>query len=155
MKKHEIFSFDLKLIGYFRRLFLPVSRVAIFLIYFWFGILKIFNLSPAGPLAQALIDRTIGHQYFNSLYVILAVFECVIGVLFLFPKLTRIVIPLLFIHMIIVCSPLLLVPDIAWNAPFVPSLEGQYIIKNTVIIAVAIGIAASATPLVHRKRNAS
>lgn len=155
MKKHKIISLDLKLIEYFKRLFIPVSRVAIFLVYFWFGILKIFNLSPAGPLAQALIDRTIGHQYFNSLYVVLAVFECIIGILFLFPKLTRIVIPLLFIHMIIVCSPLLLVPDIAWVAPFVPTLEGQYIIKNGVIIAVAIGIAASATPLLHRQRTAS
>jgi len=155
MKKHEILSLDLKLIEYFKRLFIPVSRVAIFLVYFWFGILKIFNLSPAGPLAQALIDRTIGHQYFNSLYVVLAVFECIIGILFLFPKLTRIVSPLLFLHMIIVCSPLLLVPDIAWAAPFVPTLEGQYIIKNGVIIAVAIGIAASATPLLHRQRTAS
>lgn len=154
LKEEEIHAIDLKLISYFQKLFLPVSRVAIFLVYFWFGILKVFNLSPAGPLAKALIDRTIGLQYFDVLYVILAIFECIIGVLFLFPKLTRIVIPLLFIHMIIVCSPLLLVPDIAWTAPFVPTLEGQYIIKNGVIIAVAIGIAASATPLIHRKKAA-
>jgi len=152
MKKDEILSFDVKLIGYFQRLFLPVSRIAIFLVYFWFGVLKIFNLSPAGPLAKALIERTIGLQYFDVLYVILAIFECIIGVLFLFPKLTRIVIPLLFVHMVIVCSPLLLVPDIAWTAPFVPTLEGQYIIKNGVIIAVAIGIAASAVPLVKSKK---
>jgi len=155
MKKQEILSLDLKLIGYFRKLFLPVSRIAIFLVFFWFGILKVFDLSPAGPLAQALIERTVGLQYFETLYIALAILECIIGVLFLFPKLTRIVIPLLFIHMAIVCSPLLLVPDIAWVTPFVPSLEGQYIIKNGVIIAVAIGIAASETPLVHRRKSAS
>jgi uncharacterized membrane protein YkgB len=155
MNEKDIHAIDLKLIAYFKRVFIPFSRVAIFLVYFWFGILKVFGLSPAGPLAQALVDRTVGHQFFDASYFILAIFECVLGILFLFPKLTRIVIPLLFIHMIIVCSPLLLVPDIAWTHWFVPTLEGQYIIKNGVIIAVAIGIAASTTPLAHAKKRAS
>lgn len=153
MTKRDFFTLDLKLIAYFKRLYIPVARVAIFLVYFWFGILKVFNLSPASPLARALIDRTIGGQYFDLLFVVLAIYECIIGILFLFPKCTRIVIPLLFIHMIIVCSPLILVPDIAWTAPFVPTLEGQYIIKNAVIIAVAIGIAASTTPLTAKQKR--
>jgi len=126
---------------------MPLARVAIFVIYFWFGILKLFNLSPASPLAQALTAKTIGLQHYNLAFNILAVYECVVGILFLFPKATRIVIPLLFIHMIIVCSPLILVPHLAWSRPFVPTLEGQYIIKNVAIIALAIGIAAQTRPL--------
>lgn len=38
------------------------ARVAIFIIYFWFGFLKLINLSPATPLATALVKRTIGMQ---------------------------------------------------------------------------------------------
>lgn len=151
MTKIDYKHIDVKIIGYFGRLFIPVARVALFIVFFWFGILKIFGLSPAGPLATALIDRTVGAQYFDTLYIILAVLECVIGILFLFPKLTRVVIPLLFIHMAIVCSPLLLVIDRAWQAPFVPTLEGQYIIKNAVIIAVAIGVAASTVPIEQKR----
>ena len=132
-----------------------MARAAIFLIFFWFGLIKLLDLSPASPLARALVDQTVGLQYFDTLFTFLALLECVIGLLFLFPKLTRVVIPLLLLHMAIVCSPLLLVPDYTWQSFLVPTLEGQYIIKNAVVIAVAIGIAASARPLVKTKQTLS
>jgi uncharacterized membrane protein YkgB len=59
----------------------------------------------------------------------------------------RITIPLLLVHMAVVCSPLVLVPELTWQRLFVPTLEGQYIIKNVVIVAVAFGIAAHTEPL--------
>jgi hypothetical protein len=121
-------------------------------VFFWFGFIKILGLSPASPLAEALTAKTIGMQYFDALFLILAILECVIGVLFLFPRATRVVIPLLLIHMLVVCSPLFLVPGYTWQQFGVPTLEGQYIIKNAVVIAVAIGIAASAQPLRAQKR---
>ncbi len=150
-KKINYASLDLRIIGFFNRTFIPVARISIFLIFFWFGVIKILGLSPAGPLAEALIARTVGLQFFDVLFMTLAVLECIIGVLFLFPKLTRIVIPLLLIHMLIVCSPLLLVPAYTWQSFLVPTLEGQYIIKNAVVVAVAIGIAASTQPLKYNK----
>jgi uncharacterized membrane protein YkgB len=72
--------------------------------------------------------------------------------LFLVPKATRIVIPLLFIHMAVVCAPLVLLPGEVWTGFLVPTLEGQYIIKNVVIVAVAIGIAAQTKPLAAKLR---
>lgn len=142
---------DLVFIAAFRRLFMPLARLAIFVVYFYFGILKIFGLSPASPLARALANKTIGATHFHAAFIVLAVVECIIGVLFLFPKATRVVIPLLIIHLLIVCSPLVLVPNLAWQQPFVPTLEGQYIIKNLAIAALAIGIAAQTQPLRHRR----
>ena len=152
-KKIDYAHLDIKLITFFRRAFVPMARVSIFLIFFWFGFIKLVGLSPAGPLAEALTARTVGMQYFDTLFIILSVVECVIGILFLFPKLTRIVIPLLLAHMLLVCSPLLLVPEHTWQSPFVPTLEGQYILKNAVVVAVAIGIAASAQPLQTKKKT--
>jgi uncharacterized membrane protein YkgB len=143
----NIKTIDTKILGGLRRWFLPLARLAIFIIYFWFGVLKLFNLSPASPLARALADKTIGAAHYSLAFHLLAVYECIIGVLFLFPKFTRIVIPLLFIHMIIVCAPLVLLPHLAWSRSFVPTLEGQYIIKNVAIIALAIGVAAQTKPL--------
>jgi uncharacterized membrane protein YphA (DoxX/SURF4 family) len=134
---------DMRLIGLLRKWFLPLARAAIFVVYFYFGMLKIFDLSPAGPLAHALTERTIGAAHFDTAYLILAIFECVIGVLILFPKLTRVVIPLLFVHLLIVCSPLVLVADLAWSRPFVPTLEGQYIIKIVVLVGAAIVVGAT------------
>jgi uncharacterized membrane protein YkgB len=150
-EKLKISELDLRLIAFFKRTFIPFARFSIFLIFFWFGFLKLIGLSPASPLAVALIENTVGTQYFDVLFYTLAVLECVIGILFLFPRATRIVIPLLLFHMLIVCSPLLLVPGHTWQAFLVPNLEGQYILKNAVVVAVAIGIAASAKPL--RREN--
>lgn len=153
LKNNNIKSIDLKLIAFFRRSFIPFARFSLFLIFFWFGLLKLLGLSPASPLAEALVTQTVGMLYFPLLFTVLAFLEIAIGLLFLFPKTTRIVIPLLIVHMAIVCSPLLLVPQHTWQNLLVPTLEGQYIIKNAVVVAVAIGIAASTTPLDDQQKT--
>lgn len=146
MRKH-IEAFDLQLIHWFQKWYKPLARVSLFVVYFWFGILKILGLSPATPLAQELTLRTVGADWFNPLFLTLAIIECLIGLLFLFPKLTRLAIAIMVGHMALVCSPLILLPDMVWIHPFVPSLEGQYIIKNIVLIAVAVSIASAMQPL--------
>lgn len=147
----KINNLDTRIIAKAQFLALPLARTAIFVVYFYFGILKLLGESPASPLATALTEKTIGLAHFNLAFTVLAVFECIIGILFLFPKATRVVIPMLLLHVMIVCSPLLLVPDLVWAKPLVPSLEGQYIIKNILLVAIAIGIAAQAKPLSARK----
>ncbi len=149
MKKQtvKITELDIKLIAFFKRTYIPVARFSIFLIFFWFGLIKLLGLSPASPLAEALTARTVGMEYFDLLFYGLALVECIIGILFLLPKATRIVIPLLLFHMALVCSPILLVSEMVWQQFGVPTLEGQYILKNVVVVAVAIGIAASAKPI--------
>jgi uncharacterized membrane protein YkgB len=151
---------DQKLIDFFKRTYLPVARISLFIVFFWFGFLKLLDISPAGALAVALTDKTIGVELFYPLYTLLAALECAIGILILIPKAVRVTIPLLFIHLIIVCSPLLLLPELTWQKPFVPTLEGQYILKNVLIIAVAFGIAAHTDPwapkspsVKHKKYN--
>lgn len=151
MKKQKLEAIDLQVISFLRTHYLLIARIAIFVVFFWFGALKLLGLSPAGPLAEALTERTVGLQYFDILFVVLSVIECVIGILFLFPRTIRFVFPLLLVHMAVVCSPLLLVPNIVWTAPFVPTLEGQYIIKNIIIVALAIALVAATKPL---KRSA-
>lgn len=145
--KQTLEHVDNRIITTLQRIALPAARIAIFIVFFWFGFLKLIGLSPADALALELVEKTIGMSYFPTLFFILSLFECLIGVLFLIPRLTRLAIPLLFIHMAMVCSPLVLLPHTVWSLPFVPTLEGQYIIKNCVIIAAAIGIAAATKPL--------
>lgn len=152
----RIEAIDLRAIAWARRLSTPAARAAFFVIFFYFGFLKLIGLSPATPLAEALTAQTIGAGWFDVAFMILAGLECLIGILFLIPQATRTVIPLLLIHMAIVCSPLILLPAHAWASPFVPSLEGQYIIKNVALAAMAVGLAASRVPLEARaaRKNA-
>jgi uncharacterized membrane protein YkgB len=149
----DVAHLDVKTRDLLRRLFPAFARIALFVVYTWFGSIKLLGMSPATPLAEALARHTIGPDYFEISFALMAVYECVIGVLFLIPAATRSVIPLLLVHMAIVCSPLALVPELAWTAPLVPSLEGQYIIKNLVIIALAIGLAAQIPPISRRRAS--
>ena len=150
VKKQTVEAIDLRIISFFKSTYLLVGRLALFIIFFWFGYIKLIRLSPASPLAEALTAKTVGLQFFHPLFMTIALLECLIGILFLFPKAVRVTIPLLFFHMAVVCAPLLLVPELTWQAPFVPTLEGQYIIKNVVVIAVAFGIAAHTEPLLKQ-----
>ena len=153
MPKNSREALDRHIIAFFKRTAVPLARIALFIVFFWFGAIKLFGLSPAGPLAEALTARTVGTELFAPLFVAIAILECIIGILFLVPKAVRVVIPLLFFHLLIVCSPLVLVPEMTWSSPLVPSLEGQYIIKNVVIVAVAFYVAANTQPLQFKKKR--
>jgi uncharacterized membrane protein YphA (DoxX/SURF4 family) len=143
----SIYTFDQSVIKFFQKYWIPAARVAMAVVFIWFGMLKVLHLSPAGGLVQALFESSIHFMTFAAFYTIFAWFEVIIGVLFLIPRATRIVIPLLFIHMVTTFGPLVLLPGESWSAFMVPTLVGQYIIKNLVLIAVAMGIAAHVSPL--------
>lgn len=125
----------------------PFARITIFIVFFWFGLLKVLNLSPAEPLVEELFTHTISFMNFPTFITAFGLLEMLIGILFLIPKATRVVIPILIFHIITTILPLFLLPSVTWSGPFVPTLTGQYIIKNIVIIAVAFGIAGSVQPL--------
>lgn len=135
-------SFDVKLIHFFKRITVPVSRWALFIVFFWFGFLKVLGLSPASGVVERLFDQTVPFMNFGMFLILFGLFECLIGVLFLIKGAERTVIPLLFIHMITTFGPLFFLPQETWSGFLVPTLEGQYIIKNLVIIATAIGVAS-------------
>ena len=131
-----------------QKISIKFARLAIFIIYFWFGLLKLIGESPASPMVKALFNQTIAKILpaldFNQFMIAFAIFEMLIGILFLIPKFDKIAIFLLAIHMIMTALPLLLVPAMVWLKPFVPTLEGQYIIKNLAIIGLALSIATQA-----------
>lgn len=147
----NIKNIDLHIIHFFQRHWIQVARFSLAVVFIWFGMLKVLGLSPAGGLVQALFESSINFVSFASFYTFFAWFEVVIGILFFFPRMTRVVMPLLAIHMITTFGPLVLLPSESWSAFMVPTLVGQYIIKNLVIIAAAMGIAAHLHPIESKK----
>jgi uncharacterized membrane protein YkgB len=140
--------------SFIKRHYVAFLRGSLFVVYFWFGFLKVIDVSPASPLAESLTEATIGMEHFRTAFLALAVIECVIGVLFLFPRATKWAVGLLIAHMIVVCSPLVLIPGQAWDSFLVPTLEGQYIIKNLVLVAASLTIAAQLQPSSHKTNKA-
>ena len=138
---------DITIIHFFRKWSTPMARLALFVVFFWFGILKVFGLSPASGMVQNLFEQTMPIMQFGTFMILFGLLECAIGLMFLFKGFERVVIPLLFLHMITTFMPLFMLPQETWSGFMVPTLEGQYIIKNLLIIAAAIGIAAHLHPL--------
>lgn len=140
-------NFDSSLINTFQKIKMPLARIAIFIVYFWFGAVKLTGMSPAGPLVHALYDATIPFVPFSIFYVMFAVFEMVIGVLFLIRGWERVALIFIALHLVTTGLPLIFLPHFTWQAFFVPTIEGQYIIKNILIIAVAVLIGSKLNPL--------
>ncbi len=134
----------MSVIEFCKRIALPLSRVSIFVIYFWFGFLKLIDSSPANPLVESLLNKTLPHVGFNQFIIFLGLWEMVIGIIFLIPKLEQAAITILALHMITTFMPLFLLPSIAWNGFLTPTLEGQYMIKNLVTLALAVNIVSQA-----------
>lgn len=146
----NIKSLDSKIINWARRRERTWFHISIAIVFIWFGILKVLGLSPAGALVHALFEQTIPFLSFDAFYLFFGWLEVLIGVLFLIPRMERVVIPILFLHMITTAGPLFFLPSETWQSFMVPTLVGQYIIKNVVIVAVAIGIAADLKPIKQR-----
>lgn len=122
---------------------LSFARFALFVVFFWFGILKVVAESPANPLVSELLGKTMPFMSFDLFILLLGIFEVVIGISFLFPKFLKFSITFLAIHILTTLMPLILLPAVTWTSMFVPTLEGQYIIKNILIIALAMILVAN------------
>jgi uncharacterized membrane protein YkgB len=125
----------------------PFARFALFVLYFWFGLLKVIGLSPASGVVERLFNETLGGFISFGVFIILfGLFECLIGILFVIPRASRVALVLFAIHIVTTTGPLVLLPGEVWTAWFVPTMEGQYIIKNLALVAAALAVAANLEP---------
>ncbi|HEU5217128.1 MAG TPA: hypothetical protein VFU23_00615 [Gemmatimonadales bacterium] len=121
-------------------------RLSLGLIFLWFGALKFL---PGGSPAETLAARTIrslsGGRVSQSVSLpILATWECLIGLGLISGKFLRATLALLFVQMLGTLTPLVLFPhEVFVRIPFLPTLEGQYIIKNLVLISAGVVVGAT------------
>lgn len=149
--RKKLLKFDVLFIHFVRTISIPFARVALFIVFFWFGILKILGTSPANPMVADLLHVTMPFMSWETFIVIFSLYEMLIGIAFIIPKFERVAIALLIPHMIMTSLPLFFLPDMVWQGFMTPTLEGQYIVKNLVIIATALGIAAHLHPIAKVK----
>lgn len=116
---------------------IPVLQVAIAVVFIWFGALKVFGISPAGELVASTV-----YVVDPAVFVpVLGVWEVLIGICLLYRPLIRVGIFLLFLQLPGTFLPIVLLPEVVFTTfPYGLTVEGQYIIKNLVIIGAALGI---------------
>lgn len=139
-------AIDVRITGWLARYGVRLMRIGLGIIFFWFGVLKFI---PGWSPAQDLAIRTIDIMTFNlipdqiSLWL-LAAWECAIGIGLISGKFLRPTILLLMLQMLGTITPLFFFPSETFLVfPFAPTLEGQYIIKNIVLVTAALVIGAT------------
>lgn len=120
---------------------LALLRIGLGVVFAWFGALKFFpGMSPAEDLVRATI-------YFvdpDTFLPILAAWETLIGIGLILGKWMRLTLLLLFLQMPGTALPLVLLPDVVWTSfPFGLTLEGQYIVKNLVLVSAGLVLGAT------------
>lgn len=133
--QRKVDRIDRRIAGWMRHNGPLLTRVALSVVFIWFGILKPLGQSTA----TELVTRTVYWVDPAWFVPLLGWWEVAIGVCMLFRPLLRLAVLLLFLQMPGTFLPLVLLPEVCFvSIPFVPTLEGQYIIKNLVLIAAAI-----------------
>jgi uncharacterized membrane protein YphA (DoxX/SURF4 family) len=121
-------------------------RLSLGIIFLWFGALKFFpELSPAEDLATRTINQlTFGLISEDIALLILATWECLIGIGLLFRLYLRATLLLLFVQMVGTIMPIFLFPsEVFTQFPYGLTLEGQYIFKNAILISAGLVIGAT------------
>jgi uncharacterized membrane protein YphA (DoxX/SURF4 family) len=113
-----------------------ILRIGLGVVFFWFGVLKFFKgLSPA----EELVRNTIFFMDPDIFIPVLAAWESIIGIGLITGKFMRLTLLLLFLQMPGTALPLLILPEKVWtHFPYGLTLEGQYIIKNLVLIGAGL-----------------
>ncbi len=127
---------DQRITQWMARYGLVMMRVALGIIFFWFGALKLFpGLSPA----EDLVRSTIFFIDPNLFQPLLAVWEMMIGLGLITGLFMRTTLLLLFLQMPGTALPILITPEAVFTLfPFGLTIEGQYIVKNLALITAAI-----------------
>jgi uncharacterized membrane protein YphA (DoxX/SURF4 family) len=125
---------------------ITLLRWSIGLIFIWFGALKLVpGMSPADQIAtETTMKLTFGLLSEDVARLALACLEFAIGIGLLTGRLLRAILLALFAQLAGTLTPLLIFPDRIWSDfPFVLTLEGQYIMKNAVLISAGFVIGAT------------
>ena len=137
-------ALDRKISGWMGRNGIRFLRWTLGIIFIWFGALKPMGLSPA----QELVSNTVYWVDPAWFVPFLGYWEVLIGVGLMYRPLIRPAIALLFLQMPGTFMPLVLLPQVCFTRfPVGLTMEGQYIIKNLVLIAAALVVGGTVRDL--------
>ena len=117
---------------------MPSLRVTLAIVFLWFGLLKIFGVSPV----VSLIQDTYSFMPTATFVMVLGAWETLIGLGLLFKRYLRFTLLLLWVQMLGTFFSLVLDPSMFFSAgnPFLLTLEGEFLVKNLVLLSASLAI---------------
>lgn len=135
--------FDQTLVSLMSAYGIHLLRWAIAVLWLWFGSLKLINASPGAELVM----RRVFWLPPRMALVFIGSWEMLIGagLLFTHPLVLRATLLLLWLQIARTFQVFFLLPEAAFQGrnPLLPTLEGQYAIKNLVLIAGGLVIGST------------
>ena len=134
-----VFRVDEFVIALLRRWSITVLRLALGSVFLWFGALKIFGASPV----ILLLQQTYSFLPIHVFVFVLGVWETLLGIGIIFRRALRCVLILLCIHLVGTFFALGLNPQhfFLQGVPFCLTADGEFVMKNLVLISAALVIA--------------
>jgi uncharacterized membrane protein YkgB len=127
------------------RIGVPLLRISVGVVFLWFGLLKVFDVSPV----SGLVAKTI--YWFDPDIVVpaLGAVEVFVGICLLAGRLMRLALPLLVLQMAGTFLVLVMHPDVAFRDgnPLLLTVEGEFVIKNLVLLSAGLVIGSRLAPL--------
>ncbi|MGI8848095.1 MAG: DoxX family protein [Candidatus Dormibacteria bacterium] len=120
-------------------------RIVVGAIFLGFGLLKYFpGVSPAQNLTETTMNILLFGLVPGRVAVVMAAtLECFIGISLLSGRGMRVALWLLGVEFIGILSPLILLTGRLFAGPYhAPTLEGQYVLKDVILVAAGLVIAA-------------
>jgi putative oxidoreductase len=127
---------DRLVIPLLRRLAVPMLRVSLGVVFVWFGLLKIFEVSPVSDL----VARTVYWVDPDVIVPLLGAFEVTVGTLLLLGRALRLTLLLFVAQMLGTFFTFFVLPDVTFRDgnPFLLTVEGEFVVKNLVLISAAL-----------------
>ena len=140
--------FDARFRPFLDRIGVPLLRISLGVVFLWFGLLKVFDVSPVA----GLVAKTIYWFDPDLVVPVLGAVEVFVGLCLLSGRLIRVALPLLVLQMIGTFLVLVLLPDVAFRGnPLLLSVEGEFVVKNLVLLSGALVVGSRLAPLVGRR----
>jgi uncharacterized membrane protein YkgB len=127
---------DRVVIPFLRRVAVPVLRISLGVVFVWFGLLKFFEVSPVSEL----VARTVYWVDPDVIVPVLGAFEVTVGMLLLLGRALRLTLFLFVLQMLGTFLTFFVLPNVTFRDgnPFLLTVEGEFVVKNLVLISAAL-----------------
>lgn len=130
---------------FLRRHSLTWLRVALGIVFVWFGALKVFDVSPV----STLVGSTVYFVDPDWFVPVLGVVEVIVGGLLIVRRLLRIALLLLVGQMLGTFLVPIVLPEVAFKDgnPLLLTVEGEFVAKNLVLLTAGLVVGSTVRPV--------
>jgi uncharacterized membrane protein YkgB len=139
--RHRVDAIDEALTGWMDRHGVTLLRISLAIVFIWFGALKVIDKSPV----EQLVKDTIYFLPEDEFFVVIGIWEIVVGVGLLVPVMLRLTLALFWLQMAGTFLAFVMAPGLVFQDgnPLLLDVTGEFVIKNLVLVAAGLVIGST------------